>query len=86
MKRYPLALRIILAAGLLGPVSACGIKGPLERPAPLWGNPNIEAAKRSTTRDEDVPGNSVILTNEVFAEERDDASPRLLGGPVDGSE
>ncbi|MGD2133798.1 MAG: lipoprotein [Maricaulaceae bacterium] len=41
------AISALLLAGLL---SACGLKGDLETPPPLWGDPNRTAADR------DLPG------------------------------
>jgi hypothetical protein len=34
--------RIVLALGLAALLSSCGLKGDLERPVPLWGNPPDE--------------------------------------------
>jgi hypothetical protein len=34
--------RIVLALGLAVLLSSCGLKGDLERPVPLWGNPPDE--------------------------------------------
>ncbi|HWA00302.1 MAG TPA: lipoprotein [Caulobacterales bacterium] len=37
MKRAALLIAFTLLSGTL--VSGCGLRGPLERPAPMWGNP-----------------------------------------------
>lgn len=88
MKRSILVTRWMMAALCAAMASACGVKGPLERPAPLWGEASGELKRPVDTRDQDVPLNTVILSNEIFAEDEDgeDDAPELLGGPSDGSE
>lgn len=59
------ALSVIVAMGLAG----CGIKGPLERPAPLWGEVGEQTLRAlPEVTDEDVPNGAVILQDEIFLE------------------
>jgi len=46
-----------LGALLLGTLAGCGLRGALERPPPIWGNPAPPGPEAQRERDaEDTPG------------------------------
>lgn len=57
-------------------LSACGLRGDLERPDPIFDNPSAEGVQPAG----DIPGASIedSLNEPDFEEPEDD----LLGGPV----
>ncbi|MEL6474563.1 MAG: lipoprotein [Pseudomonadota bacterium] len=59
-------------------LSACGLRGPLERPDPLFGEPRVEDLEPAAP----IENNT---TNSAAQEALNDADDELLGGP-DGDE
>ena len=71
MTRMKIAIGLVALASL----SACGLKGEMERPEPLWGDPPIEG-----------PNDPRVLNKEAEQEAKEKEAiqvpdDELLGGP-----
>lgn len=71
------SLLVIAAAAIT--LSACGLRGGLERPEPLWGDPDAEDLEPAT----DLPGETLdgAISQSDLEDEEDEAEDELLGGP-----
>lgn len=91
MKRLSILLAATtLAAGL----GACGLKGDLATPAPLWGDPNrTAAAPRELPNADSAENNRIVFTRDdvnLFRDEAEEVDPFADGEtetpPSDGAE
>lgn len=72
-----MAIRTFLAASALLAAAGCGLKGDLETPAPLWGDPNREVEARALPGG-DRQGDQVIFTRDdvdLFRDNPEDVDP-----------
>ena len=82
MKRLNTALEIApkLAIGLaaLAALASCGLKGDLERPDPMWGDPPIDGADDPRLQEKPEPVDQEAEELDEYEGVPDD---ELLGGP-----
>ncbi len=92
MTRIRPALRaFILAGALTGALAGCGLTGDLQRPDPLFGDPDDRGAASLPDRDVErgLPDTGAASPEDEDGDETDetglpDAEDELLGGPGGG--
>jgi predicted small lipoprotein YifL len=75
MKR---ALGLLAAAAVLAGLSACGLKGDLKTPGPMWGDPERTAVDRTLPNASDASSDRIVFTRDdvdVFARPREEEDP-----------
>jgi predicted small lipoprotein YifL len=67
---------VLSALGAACVLSACGVRGDLERPPPLWGEDLRSPAERAYEDDGDTSGDDTPAEEDPPAEETEDDAPR----------
>jgi predicted small lipoprotein YifL len=71
-------MRLIGIAAGLALLAGCGLKGDLETPAPLWGDPNREVVARDLPRGSESDGDRIVFTRDdvdIFQDDELEVDP-----------